>query len=67
MVKSVDEIHVENALHTRIKDCKPVVTFALEMRWEPVRVKLAKAVTDIQRVWWSLYSWLALILGYRHF
>jgi len=56
MVKSMDEIHIENTLYSGIEDGKPVVALTLEMRWKSIWVELAKAVANVKRFWWSLYS-----------
>jgi hypothetical protein len=51
VVKSMDKVHIKHTLYSRIENGEPIVAFAFEMRWESVRVKIAKAVANVHGIW----------------
>lgn len=51
VVKGMDKIHIKHTLYSGIENGEPIVTFAFEMWWESVRVKIAKAVANVHGIW----------------
>lgn len=68
MRQVVHEIHVEPTVHTRVEDSVPVVTLALEVRWELVRLKLRQLIPDLLELRVSILEVrrdLLVLVGWR--